>query len=62
MTEQDIRGYVLALEGSIMEQDGETAAECALELLESYRITQVRIAEALEDIRQWGVGQSKRGA
>lgn len=58
MTEWDVKGNILALKGSIEENDSETAAEVALTLLEGYLLTQVRIAEALEDIRNYGVGQA----
>lgn len=58
MTEQDIKGNLLALRGAIEENNPEVAAEVGMTLLEGFLVTQVRIAEALEDIRQWGVGQS----
>jgi hypothetical protein len=58
MTEQDVRGNLMALLGAIDTDDTDTAAEAAMALLEGFLLTQVRIVEALEDIRMWGVGQS----
>lgn len=57
MTEQDVKGNLLALRGAIEHEDGEFAAAIGMNLLEGFLTTQIRIAEALEDIRQWGVGQ-----
>lgn len=48
----------MALLGAIDTDDTDTAAEAAMALLEGFLLTQVRIVEALEDIRMWGVGQS----
>lgn len=58
MTENDVRGWMLALKGSIADDDAETALESALELIQMHMLTQVRIAEALEDIRNFGSGQA----
>ena len=61
MTEQDVRGWVYALKGSIQEGDAETAAECAMEMLENFLVTQVRILETLEHIRDFGAGPDASG-
>lgn len=58
MTENDVKGWMLALKGSIQENDSETALESVLELVQMHMLTQVRIAEALEDIRNFGVCQA----
>lgn len=57
MTEQDIKGWLLALQGAMAHNDTDTASEAAMNLLEGFLVNQVRIAEALEDIRLWGTGQ-----
>lgn len=58
MTEHDVKGNLLALKGAIETNDSDVAAEVALLLLEGFLVNQVRIAEALEDIRSFGTGQS----
>lgn len=58
MTEWDVKGNLLALKGAIETKDTEVAAEVALTLLEGFFVNQAIIAEALEDIRSFGTGQS----
>lgn len=59
MTESDVRGNLMALRGALEEDDDETAVEAGLALLENFLVTQVRIAEALDAIKDWGIGQSR---
>ena len=58
MTEQDVRGNLLALRGAMETGNTEVAGEVALILLEGFLVTQIKIAETLEDIRSFGTGQS----
>ena len=57
MTENDVKGWMLALKGSIQEDDSETALESALELVQMHMLTQVRIAEALEAIAEKAISE-----
>lgn len=59
MTERDVKGNLLALRGAIETEDEKALAEVAFTLLEVYLVNQVRIAEALEDIRNFGAGQAR---